>query len=147
VADEVALMRAGRFVQVDTPAGLYESPVDAETAAFVGGGGLLRATVSSGRAHTVLGDIATSAPDGRARVLVRPEQILVHEATTGTPATVTEVSFYGAHVIVHLEIGDGTVLAARGPSTRTPSPGDRVGITVDGDVVAFPDGPTNGATT
>lgn len=36
VADEVALMRAGRIVQTGTPQDLWAAPVDAEAAAFLG---------------------------------------------------------------------------------------------------------------
>lgn len=36
VADRVALMRAGSFVQVGTPAQLWDAPADAETAEFLG---------------------------------------------------------------------------------------------------------------
>lgn len=142
LADEVAVMRAGHVVQVDTPAGLYERPVDAETARFVGGASVLPAQVRGGLARTALGDLETAAPDGTVEVLLRPEQLVLDVTGNGTPAVVTEVSFYGAHVIVHLELADGTALTARGPSSRTPAPGDRVGIVVEGRVVAFAPGGT-----
>ena len=37
LADQVAVMRAGRLVQADAPYTLYRSPVDADVARFVGG--------------------------------------------------------------------------------------------------------------
>jgi iron(III) transport system ATP-binding protein len=126
-------------VQLDSPAGLYERPADPEIAGFVGGASILDGTVAGGVAATVLGDLPTDAGDGVARVLIRPEQLVLGEETAaGVKATVTEVSYYGAQVVVHLSLDDGTVLTARGPSAHTPAPGDRVGVRVEGAVVAFP---------
>src|SRR5690349_906581 len=92
LADQVAVMRAGRVVQLDSPAGLYERPADPEIAGFVGGASVVPGTVRSGLASTVLGDLHTDGADGRARVLIRPEQLLLSGADAdGVKATVTEV--------------------------------------------------------
>jgi iron(III) transport system ATP-binding protein len=139
LADQVAVMRAGRFVQADSPSGLYEHPVDAEIARFVGGATVLAATARGGEAGTVLGPIKVAAPDGRVEVMLRPEQVRIVAAGSGTvDARVDEVSFFGAQVAVSLVLDDGTVVAARGPSTATPVVGERVGLVVEGDGVAFP---------
>jgi iron(III) transport system ATP-binding protein len=139
LADQVAVMRAGRFVQADTPTGLYEHPVDPETARFVGGATVLGAVVHGGAADTALGRIGVCAADGPAELMLRPEQVRIVAAGAGAvDARVGEVSFFGARVAVSLVLDDGTVVAARGPSTATPAVGDRVGLLVDGDGVAFP---------
>lgn len=142
LADQVAVMRAGRFVQVDDPARLYSHPVDIETAEFVGGASVLPGTVSGGRAETVLGQIAVDAPDGPSRLLLRPEQLTIVEPGAGRAlGTVDEVSFYGAQVVVLLSLTDGTSVTARCSASSTPRPGDQVGIAVDGVAVAFPEVP------
>lgn len=142
LGDQVAVMRAGRFVQVDDPARLYGHPADIETAEFVGGASVLRGTVSGGRADTVLGPIAVSGADGTARLLLRPEQLTIVEPGSGRPeGTVDEVSFYGAQVVVLLSLSDGTSVTARCSASSTPRPGDCVGIAVDGVAIAFPETP------
>ena len=140
LADQVAVMRGGDFVQVDAPSRLYEHPVDAETATFVGGASILPATVRSGVAATSLGDLAVAAPDGTATVMVRPEQVLLQAPGHGVGAVVEDVSFFGAQVVVGLALADGTRVTARGPSASTPLVGDAVGLAVEGAVVAFADG-------
>lgn len=140
LADQVAVMRGGSFVQVDSPAGLYERPVDAETAEFVGGASTIAATVLGGLARCSLGEVPVDAPDGAVRLLIRPEQVLLTAADgAAVTATVADVSFYGAQVVVSLELGDGTVVTARGPSSRTPVAGDVVGVVVEGAGRAYPE--------
>lgn len=139
LADQVAVMRAGQFVQVDDPARLYGNPADIETAEFVGGASVVPGTVVNGAANTVLGTVRTSAPDGPARLLLRPEQLTIVEPAEGSVVgTVDEVSFYGAQVVVLLTLTGGTAVTARCSATYTPRPGDQVGIAVDGVAVAFP---------
>ncbi len=139
LADRVAVMRAGVFVQVDTPAGLYERPIDVATAEFVGGASMVDAVVVGGRARCALGQIPVAAPDGPVRLLVRPEQVvLVGPEAAEVRATVSDVGFYGAQVVVTFALADGTTLTARGPSSRTPVAGDVVGVLVEGPGRAFP---------
>ena len=96
LADQVAVMRAGRLVQADAPYTLYRSPVDADVARFVGGATTLPAHVSDGVASCVLGDLplARACPDGAAEVLVRPEQVRLDGAASDArvEARVTEVA-------------------------------------------------------
>ncbi|MBO9523648.1 MAG: ABC transporter ATP-binding protein [Nocardioidaceae bacterium] len=140
LADQVAVMRAGRVVQVDSPTALYAHPVDPETATFIGGATVVSGQVRGGVALTSLGDLTVRAEDGPARVLVRPEQVrLVELAEAGVHGTVTEVSFYGAQVVVHLDLADGTPVTARGSSAHTPESGEKVGLLVEGAVVAYPE--------
>jgi iron(III) transport system ATP-binding protein len=142
LADRVAVLRGGRFVQVGSPDQVYDAPVDAEVARFVGGGSLLDGTVRNGRAETELGvlELAQAAEDGAAVVVVRPEQLEIHAPGTGVDATVVEVDYYGAQVVVLLELPSGTHVTARGPAARPPRPDDKVGVRVDGTVRAHPAG-------
>ena len=141
LADQVAVMRDGRFVQVAPPSEVYDAPVDPETARFVGGGTVLDAEVRDGMARTVAGDLVVEpADDGRARLFVRPEQVEVTVPGSGVPATVREVTYYGAQVVVRLELSGGVELTARGPASRPPAPGDTVGVAVFGSVRAYPGG-------
>ena len=139
LADQVAVMREGRFVQVASPSDVYDAPIDPETARFVGGGTVLAADVRDGMARTAVGDLVVEPPvDGPARLFVRPEQVEVTVPGSGVAATVLEVTYYGAQVVVRLELSDGTELTARGPASRPPSAGDTVGLAVFGSVRSYP---------
>jgi iron(III) transport system ATP-binding protein len=143
LADQVALMRRGRFIQVAAPNNLYEAPVDLAAAEFVGGASVLEGTVRDGIAETVLGAVETTGVhDGPVRLLVRPEQLEVSLAVdlpvAAPKASVEEVSFYGAHVVLRLRLPDGRILTARGPSARPPLVGDVVAVALHGPVLAHP---------
>jgi iron(III) transport system ATP-binding protein len=142
LADRVAVMDAGRIVQVDTPAGLYADPVDVHVAAFVGGAGLLPATLRGAVAACVLGDVVVAngpRADGTAvTLLVRPEQIrLVPAETGGACAMVDEVRFYGPYATVRLTVDGGPQLVARVPTAGVPAVGAWVGVQVDGTARAY----------
>ncbi len=85
LADTIAIMRQGSFVQVGTPSAVFNTPADAETAAFVG-----VETVVEGRVAAVTDGVARIAVNGKfvhaaaaamppvdARVLacIRPEDV------------------------------------------------------------------------
>jgi iron(III) transport system ATP-binding protein len=142
LADQVAVMRAGRVVQAASPHDLYRSPVDPDVARFVGGAAILPARLSGGMARCVLGDlpVAGDPPDGEAEVLVRPEQVRVDDLSAGatTKARVEEVSFYGHDAAVRLTLlPGGPVLVARLPGLDAPEVGRTVTVGVAGQVVAF----------
>ncbi|HET9422766.1 MAG TPA: ABC transporter ATP-binding protein [Nocardioides sp.] len=142
LADRVAVMREGRFVQVGSPDQVYDAPVDAVVARFVGGGSSLEGMVRGVQVETELGalELAHPFPDGPAVVVVRPEQLEVHDLDEGVAATVIEVDYYGAQVVVLLELPSGAQVTARGPAARPPRPNDKVGVVVVGTVRAYPDG-------
>ncbi len=139
MADTVAVMRAGRVVQVDPPTALYQRPVDLETARMIGEYNVVDATVDGagvatsrfGR-HAVAGSSAAGAP---ATVLVRPEQI--RPADDGVEATIVSVRFEGATTELRLLV-DGLEVAARWMSIEVPDPAARCRVRVEGSVVAYP---------
>jgi iron(III) transport system ATP-binding protein len=141
LADQVAVMRSGRVVQADTPLGIYQRPADTQTASFVGGATVLAATARDGLATCALGPVAISGPDGPVSMVLRPEQVHVVAADAGSVnATVREVSFFGAHAVVVLELIDRTVVTARAPSAAMPAVGDLVGLIVEGRAVTIATG-------
>ncbi|GLX01228.1 ABC transporter ATP-binding protein [Microtetraspora sp. NBRC 16547] len=64
LADQVAVMRQGRLVQLDSPATVYGYPCDAGVAEFVGEAVLLSAVLRDGRAECALGSLAVREPAG-----------------------------------------------------------------------------------
>ncbi len=138
LADQVAVMRRGRVIQTDAPRALYRAPVDPEVGAFVGGASVLLAHVRDGRASFGFGSapLAVPAPDGDARVLLRPEQVVLTAGAGG--ARVEQVHFYGHDASVRLQVlPDGPALVARVPGLGAPEVGEEVGVGVIGPVVTF----------
>jgi putative spermidine/putrescine transport system ATP-binding protein len=115
LADRVAVLRDGRLVQYAAPAEIYDRPVDAFVAGFVG-----RANLLEGRANapdsvdTPIGRL-TTLPHGRAtgtpvRLLVRPERIepVADGKVHGLIAVrILRDRFFGATRRVEVEAGGG----------------------------------------
>jgi iron(III) transport system ATP-binding protein len=73
IADRVAVMKAGRILQVGAPTEIYRAPVSREVAAFIGETNLVEGTVEQERdggvrVRTALGDLTSNGP---ARPFVR----------------------------------------------------------------------------
>ncbi|WP_372001757.1 ABC transporter ATP-binding protein [Tistrella mobilis] len=85
MADRVAVLKDGRLLQVDTPRGLYERPVDATVAGFVGHANLWSGRVAADDlVETAIGPIRTAtgrfAPGDAVTVMVRPEEVSAEPA-------------------------------------------------------------------
>jgi len=102
VADRVALLTAGRVIQVGTPEEVYRRPVDMWAARLTG-------------PVSVLDDQA-------GRLLVRPEWACLDG---DRPARIADVRFRGPHTDHHLET-DGGALLIREPGPPRHARGDRV---------------------
>ena len=78
IADQIAVMRDGRFTQVGAPQDVYRQPNDRFTAEFLGDCISLPCTVASGIAECALGrvPVQTSIDDGPATLALRPEQLV-----------------------------------------------------------------------
>jgi iron(III) transport system ATP-binding protein len=148
MADQVAVLRHGVIAQLDTPSGLYGAPGDAELARFLGESNLLEGDVRDGVATTSLGPLAVGswagAGAGRARVLVRPEQIELGEPGGAMNGTVASYEYYGHDAVVRVspEVDGLPELVVRVTGGFPLVPGTKVGLSVRGWVVAWPlDGP------
>jgi iron(III) transport system ATP-binding protein len=145
MADQVAVLRGGRLVQLTDPRTLYRRPGDLDVATFVGEAVVLDADLRDGRAHCVLGALpyeqvsAEAAPEGRARILLRPEQLRLSAPDTGTTAArVRSVDFYGHDSRVWLDLPGGGTVSARLEGADLPGAGDDVSNSVRGTALAFP---------
>jgi iron(III) transport system ATP-binding protein len=136
LADQVAVMRSGRLVQVGAPQALYEAPTDRGVAEFVGAAVVLPATWRDGVAECALGALPVSVPSDLhpTAVMVRPEQLLlVAPDRARVRGTVSEVSYYGHDASVRLVLeGSRSEVVARVRGSDAPVPGALVGVSVDG---------------
>jgi len=151
MASMVGVLRRGRMAQMAPPAELYRAPADEELACFVGEAVMLDGEVRGGLAFCALGRLSLLRPvrEGAARVMLRPEQLLLREAADapGSAARVEAVSYYGHDASVALSLldhpGGPLALRARLGGGRALSlwPGRDVRIAIEGPAVAFPAGP------
>jgi iron(III) transport system ATP-binding protein len=149
MADQVAVLRHGVIAQLDTPAALYGRPGDVDLAQFLGESNVLDGEVHGDRARTGLGDLSVAAGNGsltggRAQVMVRPEQIRLEAATdAGVVATVQSYEYYGHDAVVRVRpVGTGLPdLVVRVTGGAPLEPGHRVGVSVLGAVVVWPQEP------
>jgi iron(III) transport system ATP-binding protein len=153
IADQIAVMRDGRFTQVGTPQGVYRQPTDRFTAEFLGDCISLPCTVMSGIAECALGrvPVQTSADDGTATLALRPEQLVAtvvsdsaahvrsrqDDSRTGL-GTVIATEFLGHDVLLTIDpAGDAGPITVRQNSFNTPPIDAKVRIDVLGSGVAF----------
>jgi len=141
LADQVAVMSAGRFLQVSAPSAIYVRPASPEVAGFVGHATLLDGTASGRTATCDLGRVSLlTEATGPVLLAVRPEQVSVSPgAADGVVADVIDVSYFGHDATLRARVRDGdTVVIARVPAGGVPTPGTPVCLRVSGDVQAFP---------
>ncbi|WP_144222714.1 ABC transporter ATP-binding protein [Mesorhizobium amorphae] len=158
-ADQVAVMREGRFSQIGTPRDLYLRPKDRMIAEFLGDAIVLSAKIANGYAESTLGRIAVDGRERRevARIMLRPEQVLLAAATRAELAVakpgvlfgeVTESEFGGAACAVAIKLLNSpdppeaaaigsTPLILKKPGVDAPSVGDLVRISVVGKAHVF----------
>jgi iron(III) transport system ATP-binding protein len=124
MSDRLAVMNAGRIVQVGAPAEIYTHPTDRFVADFIGLMNFVpgRIVSRSGEAATVeflgshrLNVIDRSGLTGECVVAVRPEDISLSPA--GAIRCRVEVSNYSGHLIDYKVRADGFVLRVQTPKT------------------------------
>jgi spermidine/putrescine transport system ATP-binding protein len=147
MSDRIAVMDAGRVLQVGTPADIYDRPASRFVAGFIGETDLLEAVaeapVEGGGMRFRLpcgGEIVAAeangaVPGARATLAFRPERVdLVPAEAGGIPAAVTEAVYTGTDTMAHLVLGGGAAIRARLQNRQgfahLPAPGDRVAVRV-----------------
>ncbi len=144
LADQVAVMAGGRFIQVATPNVVYLDPVTPEVASFVGSAALVAASARHGIARSALGEVPVRGVlEGPVLLAVRPEQVAVtpKDEAGSLAAEVLEVSFFGHDATVRARVAGSDRLVevtARVSAGEVPQPGAEIGVRVVGEVLAFP---------
>jgi iron(III) transport system ATP-binding protein len=138
VAEQVAVMMAGRVMQVGTPTEIYTQPVSRDVGEFVGNANFLQGQVIESMVDCELGRIPVDASfTGAADVMVRAESIGISE-TAGTPGEVVAVDYFGHDQMVDVRLETGTIVQIRLLAARQMPIGQQVGVFVKGEVFAFP---------
>jgi spermidine/putrescine ABC transporter ATP-binding subunit len=144
MADRIAVMHAGKVLQVATPQELYASPVDHFVAAFIGTMNFLPATVvgsgtvNVGRIGALPSDTGGHGDGDRVWIAVRPERMsIARSGAPGGAATVTGViegvAFVGSLVHTHVLIdgGHGRFVVTAAPGKPQAEVGSRVSVEWD----------------
>ncbi|MDY6870799.1 MAG: ABC transporter ATP-binding protein [Actinomycetota bacterium] len=137
VADQVAVMRDGRFTQVGTPEHVYRRPVDRFTAEFLGDCITLPCNVTANVADSALGRIPVTADDGPGTLILRPEQLVATVVSDGGQldgvGTVIATEFLGHDVLLTIDpAGDAAPIVVRQHSLAPPPVDAKVRIEVVG---------------
>ncbi|MEM8957829.1 MAG: ABC transporter ATP-binding protein [Pseudomonadota bacterium] len=138
MADRIALMRAGRIVQMGAPYIVYNNPVDRAAAAFFSDINVIRGTVDGALVATPFGEfLAPGCPEGsEVDIVIRPQHLGLDfdrngagplpTPETGLPARgrVTRARYIGRESLVEFEMdGDGSKLQAVVPGVFMPKRG------------------------
>lgn len=127
MADELALMEAGRILQSGSPRECYLNPVSIPAAKLLGEASLLPARLDGGVAHTPFGDVPATG-EGSAVAAVRPEGVRLDPA--GVRAEVAASHFAGGSVVLTLK-ADGVTAQSRVALADAPEPGAFVAVSLD----------------
>ena len=154
MSDRIAVMSAGKILQVGSPWDIYDRPAVRFVADFIGETNFLEAQVLSaadGRATVRLSSgkeipatfPAGLSPQGKVTIVVRPEHARV-AAPNGTSAHIGQVEnvvYLGTDTHFHVRLDDGTPFIVRQQNSRNGHNGhngfakaDRVGIEFGQDV-------------
>jgi putrescine transport system ATP-binding protein len=126
MTSRIAVMSEGRFLQVGSPAEIYETPATRFVADFIGNVNLMDGTVSVDEPDHVVIDCAdcrhyvghgiTGTLGMPVTVALRPEKITLQrdkpDCEFNTVAgTIQELSYFGASTVYRVKLASGTVLA------------------------------------
>jgi len=118
MSDRIAVMNAGRLLQVGAPQDVYEHPVNRFVADFIGETNFLVADIAGGTARLAGGvevPVRDGGKSGRLTLAVRPEslKIVPVDARNAIPAVVEQSVYFGTDSHVHLRLADGSEVVVR----------------------------------
>lgn len=143
MSDRIAVLDAGKIVQIGRPLDIYRHPTNRFVASFVGESNLIEADILQKRGTTITlksragyvfnAESRDMIDVGRATVLVRPERILIsNEPTTNsTSVIVTSAIFLGEILRIEAQMDGGVSLLIRCTDTANrplPAVGDRLNV-------------------
>jgi spermidine/putrescine ABC transporter ATP-binding subunit len=148
MSDRIAIMNQGRIIQLDTPVGLYESPLSWFVADFIGESNFLQGKVIKKDDEKPVVETEHGLrlwvkerndliPGKKVTVAIRPEkiQILQNEAENSAdivnrfPGMIEEIVYVGEAMVYRIKLAQGlsvTVKVQSGPLTYNHKPKDEV---------------------
>jgi len=145
MADEIALMRAGRIVQTGAPYNIYNAPVDRAAAAFFSDVNIIHGVVNNALTDTPFGQFLTPGLVNGAdvEIIIRPQHLKIDfdrhgqgpnpTPEEGVPArgVVVRARFMGSESLVEFCMDhDGSTLKATVPGVFLPKPDTPLWLTM-----------------
>lgn len=150
MADRIAIMKDGVFVQVGTPREIYQHPADPFVASFVGETNFISGNIKENVDGNVTIDTTVGVlhsenvlhnftPGEEVSCSIRPETIQLNGNISSNQlhATIDAVTYLGSVEEYQLSISDTLRLKAiiHNPGTETKRPGDTVKISISPDAI------------
>jgi len=140
MSDRIAIMQAGRFVQIGTPQDIYQRPVNRFVAGFMGEVNIL--TVEHSTGGPMLAGLGQALPDAAgAFAVLRPEALQAGAAgAIGFEAEIVQRLLLGSRTQYHLRVGELALIAEIGAGARSLlEPGTRARFSFDPADIAWVD--------
>lgn len=129
MADRVAVLRAGRIEQIDTPERLYGSPANAFVHGFLGESLQFAAAITKGEARFTepgIAPLATELADGAVIAVIRPHEIRLVPGTG--PGVIESVHSHGPLSRIALRLGDRLIEVLLPADQSPPCVGAQAGL-------------------
>lgn len=135
MSDKIVVMSEGKMQQIGTPEDIYNEPINAFVADFIGESNIFNGIVTGKLKARFCGGEFVCVDDMKEgthiTAVVRPEDVQIVAPENGTiRGTVTSVIFKGMHYEITIESGKNEIVAQ---SVNVAKVGQRVGITVEPD--------------
>lgn len=135
MSDKIVVMSEGRIQQIGTPEDIYNEPVNAFVADFIGESNIFTGVMTGKlKARFAGGEFicVDDVPEGtHITAVVRPEDVILTRPEDGTiRGEVTSVVFKGVHYEITIQSGRNEIVVQ---STKSAKAGDRVGIVIEPD--------------
>ncbi|MCI4661781.1 MAG: ABC transporter ATP-binding protein [Neomegalonema sp.] len=144
MGDRIALMRAGRIIQIGAPYYIYNHPVDRRAAAFFSDLNVIHGIVAAQQTETAFGRFFTPGlvDEADVEIIIRPQHLKVDRDRSGRPAdspetgvaaegVVERARFMGSTSLIEVRMGyDGSLLKATVPGAFLPDPGERLWLSL-----------------
>ena len=138
MSDTVVVMADGEIQQIGTPTDIYNEPVNAFVADFIGESNILDGMMKEDYKATFSGHTFDCVDAGfekneKVDIVVRPEAVDVVPVERGMlNGLVTSVTFKGVHYEIIVDIGGFKWMIQ---STDYVAPGDHIGLSIDPDAI------------
>lgn len=137
IADEIAVIKGGKLLQIGSPRQVYMRPAARAVADFIGGANFVRGTADGEHVETILGNLPLyERASGDVDVMLRPEQVRLLPQSDA-PYTVQTLQFLGHGQLVDISLDNGHMIQARVPINSPIEEGMAVNVRVDGAVMAY----------
>ena len=133
MGDQVAILDRGELQQVETPEGIYHTPLTKFVANFMGPSHFMRATYRNGNLETMLGTVPWNRepPPQDVEVLVRPDDLSMEPSGSGQGEIVSRI-FQGSFYLYEILLGSGEFVQVLQHHTKH----FEVGTTVQVNIIA-----------